>query len=309
MSISEAVVSVRSRAGTSERSGIAALFVAVAIWGSTFIVTDSILNSFGPFTILLLRFTIAFLCLAPFAARHGFRLRDIFQKRFVIFGFTGLALHLGLENMGLVYTTPGSASLIIASIPGVTALMSVLYLHEHITRIQWGGIVLSIAGVALITGARDGGGSTELLGNLLVLGGSIAWAVFTIQGKKMADGVPAIVSTAAAFGIAVLMMLPVSAGEIALQGAPQLSLGAIAGAMFLGVFASGAAYGLWNYALGRVDASVAGASVNLAPVIGVVLAMMLGERIGLLQWAGGAIVGVGVWLTQSFRPPTPGRTG
>jgi drug/metabolite transporter (DMT)-like permease len=315
MSLSAVVISARDRAGTGERSGIVALFIAVAIWGSTFIVTDSVLNSFGPFTILLIRFAVAFALLAPFAWRRGFRLPHIFHKRFVIFGFTGLVVHLGLENLGLVYTTPGNASLIIASIPGITALLSVLMLHERVTRAQWAGILLSIAGVGLIAGvAEGGGGSAVLLGNLLVLGGSIAWGVFTIQGKKMSNGVPAIVSTAAASGIAVVFLIPITAGEIWLQGAPEFRPGAIVGALFLGIFASGVAYGLWNYALGRVNASMAGASVNLAPVIGVVLAMMLGERIGLIQWMGGAIVGIGVWLTQSFRPrrsfppPTPGRS-
>jgi drug/metabolite transporter (DMT)-like permease len=305
MGSSEAVITARSRAGTEERSGIVALFVAVGIWGSTFIVTESVLNSFGPFSILLIRFTVAFGLLAPFAWRHGFRLPHIFQKRFVIFGFTGLVLHLGLENLGLVYTTPGNASLIIASIPGITALLSVMMLRERVTRVQWAGILLSIAGVALIAGAADGGGgSAVLLGNLLVLGGSIAWGVFTIQGKRMSEGVPAIVSTAAASGIAVLFLIPITAGEIWVQGPPQFRWTAIVGALFLGVFASGVAYGLWNYALGRVNASMAGASVNLAPVIGVLLAMTLGEHIGLIQWMGGAVVGIGVWLTQSFRPPT-----
>jgi drug/metabolite transporter (DMT)-like permease len=299
MGSSEAVITARTRAGTEERSGIVALFVAVAIWGSTFIVTDSVLASFGPFTILLIRFAVAFALLAPFARRRGFRASQIFQRRFVIFGFTGLVLHLGLENLGLVYTTPGNASLIIASIPGITALLSVLMLREHVTHVQWAGIGLSIAGVGLIAGvAEGGGGSAVLLGNLLVLGGSIAWGVFTIQGKKMSEGVPAIVSTAAASGIAVLFLIPITAGEIWLQGAPEFRIGAVLGALFLGIFASGVAYGLWNYALGRVDASMAGASVNLAPVIGVVLAMTLGERIGLIQWLGGAVVAIGVWLTQ-----------
>ncbi|HEY7874952.1 MAG TPA: DMT family transporter, partial [Actinomycetota bacterium] len=71
----------------------------------------------------------------------------------------------------------------------------------------------------------------------------------------------------------------------------------------LGVFAQAVAYGLWNLALEHVDASVAGPYVNLVPVVGVVLALAIGETLTALQIAGGVTVALGVWMNHRGRSP------
>ncbi len=197
------------RSLTLERSaarfnpGVAALVGAMGIWGGTYVVTDWVLAAMGPYSILLFRFVIAFALLAPFAWRAGFRPRMLVQPIFLLFGFTGMVLHLALETVGLQYTSPGSAALVIATAPAVTLAASVIFLKEKLTLARGCGIALSVAGAALVTQARvSAGGKAELLGNLLVFGGVVAWAVYTIQGKKMSVRVPAVVGTTAGTGAA-----------------------------------------------------------------------------------------------------------
>ena len=278
--------------------GLVALLVAMLIWGGTYVVTSSALRAVGPFTILVLRLTIAFLVLVPFARRRGYRLPMSASKTFIVFGFTGMTLHLGLENLGLVFTSASTAALVVASAPAIVAIFSVVMLKERLGLVRAIGIAASIAGVILVTGAGPGGGSHDLVGALFVLGGVTAWGLFTVQGKRLSTGHPAIVSTTAATGAAIVMSIPLAAGEMFLHGVPSIGGGEVLAILYLGFGASAAAYLLWNYALAHVDATFAGVSVNLVPVIAVSLALLIGETLTTTQWIGGAVVGAGVWLTQ-----------
>ena len=294
------------RRGARINPGVAALVAAMGIWGGTYVVTDWVLGAMGPYSILLFRFAIAFALLAPFAWRAGFRPRMVGQPIFLLFGFTGMVLHLALETVGLQYTSPGSAALVIATAPAVTLVASVLFLKEKLTPTRAAGIALSVAGAALVTQAGvRAGGSSELLGNLLVFAGVLAWGVYAVQGKKLSTSVPGIVSTAASAGAATLLIAPVAIGEMLVGNTPSFTTSSIAGILFLGAGANAAAFALWNVSLRYVDASTAGSYINLVPVIGVILALLLGETMTPLQWLGGAVVMAGVWLTDRNKERLP----
>jgi drug/metabolite transporter (DMT)-like permease len=278
--------------------GIPALIAAMGIWAATYVVTKGALADVGPFTILALRFGAGWLVLWAVTARRGYSPAMSVTPTFLMFGLTGIVLHNGLETLGLVFTSAGSAALVIASVPAVTIAMSFVFLKERIGRMQALGIGLSIAGVVLISAQTPGGASGRaILGNVLVFAGVVAWGVYTVQGKKITAGHSGIVATAAGLGGALVFLLPLSFGEIVIQGPPELTAGALASIAYLGILASAVAYGLWNYALEHVDASVAAPFVNLVPVIGLALAIAVGETTTPLQLAGGATVGMGVWLS------------
>ena len=296
-----------SRLSTRADPGVAALLAATTIWGATYVVTKSALADIGPMTILLARCVIGAIFLAPFAYRKGFRLRDSFKAPFVLFGFTGIVLHLGLEIAGLEFTSASSAALIVASAPAVIAGLSVIFLKEKMTVLKSAGVVLSVAGVLLVTRAAPSDTyPLAWLGNLMVFGGVLTWGIFTIQGKRISSSYPWQVSTTAATVAAAVITLPIAGAELALSGPIRITPGGIAALLYLGAGASAAAYGLWNLALHHVDASVAGPYVNLVPVIGVTLALLVGETIGPLQIAGGLVVGLGVWLSHRSSKPLEG---
>ncbi|HET7482778.1 MAG TPA: DMT family transporter [Actinomycetota bacterium] len=285
--------------------GAAALLGAMTIWGGSYVVAHLVLDSVGPFVLLFGRFLLAFAVLFPIARRAGFRMRMMFRRSFLIFGLTGFVLHLTFETTGLMFTTPGSAAIVIATAPAVTLLVSVLFLNERLTPQRSLGIALSIAGALVVTGARAGSAAGgALIGNLLVFAGVLAWGVYTVQGKRLATDVPGVVATAASAGSAAMLIAPLALLEVAFGRVPDVNGGMVLGILYLGVLASAAAYGLWNVSLRYVDASVAGSFINLVPVIGVILAIAVGEAMTAGQWAGAAIVAGGVWLTERSRRAT-----
>lgn len=286
------------------RFGLAALLLAVLIWASTFVLVKDVLGQIGPFALAVARFAVALVVLVPFARRRGFRLRMAVRGRFLRFGATGVAAYFGLQNLGLVYTTAGSASLINALIPAATAVLAAVLLGERPGPRQTLGIVLSVIGVGLVVrSGLDLGDTLALVGNLLILGSALSWGLYTVQGRRRAGEVPAIVLSTGSIASGTLLLLPFAIGELVVQGPPALRPDGIAVIAYLGVMASAATFVLWNSALRSVSASAAGAGTNLVPVVGLGLAVLAGEPVSGLQLFGGLLATSAVFLAQGTPLP------
>lgn len=280
--------------------GILALIGSAIIWGSTFVITKFLMNSIGPFMVVGLRLAISLIAITPIALRKGFRWRMIIQKDYLLFGLTGVALYFGLANTGLDRTTAANAALIQAANPAAVALFSLFILHEKISRQRATGIILSIIGVLLVAGIPAANGKATLVGNLLIIGSVIAWAVYTIQSRQMDPGIDALVSTTASFFTGLLWLLPFIGWEYSQHGMPTINPISWVSLVYLGVFASALAYFLWNYALNTVEASLAAPFINLIPIIGLILSILVGETVSGIQILGGMVAIIGVLITQNI---------
>lgn len=138
-----------------------------------------------------------------------------------------------------------------------------------------------------------------MLGDLLIAASTLAWAGYTLVGKRLALTHSAGAITIAGIGWGVLLLLPLAVAEAIVVSPPELSLVRVGALVYLGVVASAVTFLLWNYALNSVGASVAGTSLNLVPVFGLAFALLAGESISLVQLAGGVVVGCGVWLAST----------
>jgi len=279
---------------------IVALVAAIAIWGSTFIVVRLlVLESTVPMTITAIRFVLAYLLLLPFVRKQGYAFRMTFQPRFILFGLLGVVLPFGLDNIALIFTSAGSASLIYATFPAIVTLFSVLFLKEKVDRWKMAGILLAITGAGVIAGEGIGVFNPSiLLGDALVMGSSISWAFFTVFSIKANEKYSPLVITQASFGSALLFLIPISGIEIVWLGVPHFSGLGILAILYLGLGASALAFFLWNYALVNVEASVAGVFSNLQPVVALFFAVLGGERLLPIQAIGGAVSLLGVWLCE-----------
>ena len=278
--------------------GVLAVLLTVLIWGSTFVVTKAALQSAGPFTLAVLRFAIALAILLPLAFRRGFHLRDALHPTFLKFGLTGVALYYGFQNLGLSFTSAGTAALIQTLVPAVTVLLSVWQLKERVTALQVFGILLTIAGAALAsgTGAPSAANPAPLLGNLFILGGVFAWAIYTMQGKRLSAQYPSIVLAAGSILSGTLILLPFAIGELILSSPPSFHGASLLALLYLGTVASAVPMFLWNAGLRLLPASVAAPFINIVPVVGLAFALLAGERPAALQILGGAVALAGVWL-------------
>jgi len=283
----------------NRRQGIIALTFAALAWSSSYVIIKATLGQIGPFGLSFVRLVIGWLVLLPIAWRQGFRFKLMGKSRYWLFGLTGVALFQGLQNLGLAYTSALNVSLILSAVPAVVTLFAILFLRERVTWIHYIGLGLTAVGAIVISIApgADTHSVNAPLGNLITIGAIIAWASYTIQGKQLVSEQPAVVITEASLTSGLIILLPFAIGEWLIQGPPHLTWSGALAILYLGTIPLSLTTVLWNQALRTVKASVAGLYINLIPVLGVIIALSIGETMSMNQGIGGAMTLLGVWLS------------
>jgi EamA-like transporter family len=189
--------------------------------------------------------------------------------------------------------------------------------------VAWVGFAVSLAGVGLVAGG--GGGSATATGDGLVLASLLLSSAFTVAQVRRLQGRDPVALTAVQFLGAALAALPFS---VAAEGVPALPAGPGVVLAVAGLAAGGTLlpFTLFAYAQGRVSPEVAGAFLNLEPLVGAVAGVVVfGDPAGPVQLAGGAAILAGIALSslpllgtgrrgrstgerrQDTRPPRPRR--
>jgi drug/metabolite transporter (DMT)-like permease len=284
---------------------IAALLAVMMVWGSTFVVTKSAILELPPLSLAFVRVFIGNLVLLPFAAPRIKASLAVLPWRWLwTMGFVGVALYYVVFNWSLALTSASQGALVQSSIPAVTACIAILWLREAASRARIFGIGLSVLGVVIVfTGGTqtNAAAPAPALGNLLMFTSVVCWGFYTSLAKRVAQ-FDSIVITTLVTGIGALLLLPLAIIELWGRHLPNLSVGAWLGVSYLGVFASGAGYLLYNYALKHMAASQVGVFTNIIPVVGVLTGIIaLGEPLSWQAILGGVIVMVGVGMTSRGR--------
>lgn len=297
-------IAARPRLGIPERHLPVLCMVGAAIlWGSAPVVTKVALDSLTPFVLSAVRWTFSAALLAAVLRRSG--TGPVLSRRVAATALFGMVAFTVCFTFGVQRTTAANATLISAATPMLIALLSAATLGQTITRVRGVGIALSIGGVAVIVAGATLDAS--LLGNVLIAGSAVCWAIFTVLNRCVVVGRNPLAVTAgtALFGLAVF--IPAGTIELWRLGRPEFGWGAGAATVYLALGPSLAAYVLYGQALSRLPAGQVAVWGNLAPVVGLAAAAIaLGEPITRLQVAGGALVLAGVWVgNRRSRPPRP----
>lgn len=291
---------------------IATLIFIMLLWGTAAAITKSMLPQLPPLTLAFVRFLVAAAALTTVAlavpsARHA--LPRLPWGRMILMGAAGITLFYAGLNGGLALTSVSNSSLIQGAIPAFTAILAWLWLGERSGGRRSLGIVVSVAGVAILVLGGNGANGGSLIGDLLVVGAAAAWAVYTVLGRNATTYGSQLAVSAASTLCGTVLLLPLSGVELALVGWPGAPTPwAWAGVVYLGLVVSALPFFLWNRALSALDASETATYVNLIPLIGVLTAVLgLGERLGLGQIFGGVLILVGVYLASRPRTRPAGR--
>lgn len=282
-----------------------ALVVIVVIWASYPAVGKVALRDFPPFFLALVRCVLASAFLLVLLARSGadsFRvLTPAAVRAFVVLGVTGFWMSTQFSYVAYDYTTAANAVILQAATPVMVALGARFYLREELAQTQWLGVLVSAFGVLLvITNGRLGALRPDELraGDLITLASLTGWTAYTVYGKRVLAVHPPELATTAAYVAGTLLMVPTAALTAPLFPAPRLG-SVTAWTIVLYQALIGALAHLWWYrAIDAVGPSRSAIFLNLQPLVGVFLAwLIVGEDIGVWQFAGGAFILGGVALT------------
>ncbi len=278
---------------------LCAISVSV-IWGLSFLSTKVAIAALGPMTIAAARFVVAVLALVPVAliAREDLRLRGRDILPMAASGLLGVTLYFLFENNGIALITASESSLVVATIPVLTLLVDRAINKVRLGPRSYVGAVLSFAGVALIVAPALGKSSSSIAGFAYMGGAAACWVAYALITKPLSGRYGGLNVTfwQSLFGL--LGCLPFAFAEPRPRSAPGAAV--ILNLLYLGLLCSAAGYLLYIAAMRRLGAGTTSVFLNLVPVVSVVGAFfILGERLGGLSLAGGAVAVAGVYLATS----------
>ncbi len=262
------------------------LLMVVLIWGFNFPITKAVFAVMPPLVFNAVRFTLTVGFMGLLTWREAapvldFRWRSKQGGVLFLLGILGHFIYQMGFILGLYFTTAGNAALLIATAPLWTALIGHLTGVETLRRLTWLGLALAFAGAAQLTLSKSGVqlGDETLWGDLLCLGGAVAWGGFTTWSKPF---LRTFTPTAYTFWTALVALpflwaaaLPSWEWDLMLN----LNLAAWAAICYSGLLSSGIAYLLWNLGVKHVGAAQTAVYGNLVSVVALVSSVLLLDEI------------------------------
>ena len=282
----------------------AALWTAVTLWASSFIVLKIAFAHFDPMVVIFGRMFIASLCfLVVFRQLRHVDYQPGDWKKLLFMGVCEPGLYFVFEAMALTHTDASQAGMICALLPLMVAVAARFTLGERITRRTLSGFGLAIVGAVILSAAAS---ATETapnpaLGNFLEFMAMVCATGYMITLKGLTPR----------YGSWFLTMIQAFIGSVfylpllflpSTQLPTAFSLPGALSVAYLGIFVTIGAYGLYNYGMSKIPASQASSFINLIPVITLILGwLFLNERLNPVQYAASAVVIAGVYLSQDRR--------
>lgn len=272
---------------------VLALFCTYFIWGSTYLAIRFGIESFPPFLMAGVRFTVAGAIL--YSVMCYFGMPNPTKRQWLSATAVGIMLPaLGNGTVCYVQQTVSSsvAALSIATAPIWMAIFSSIWGHK-ITNQEWLGIAIGLTGVVLL----NVGGSLhgELTSALLLIFAAASWSFGSVWSKHM-DMPSGLMASATQMLTGGVVLLCVSAfqGESWPQHISAKSWGAM---LFLVVLGSIVAYSAYQYLLKTVRPLVASSNTFVNPVVAFIVGIWFAnEHVSTNEYIALAIILAGVFL-------------
>ena len=283
------------------RNALTALTLAGLTWGLTIPLSKIAMGWLAPLWLTVARFGAAAAVLA-LVARRG-TLRPALSWPVAGWGALFYGAVVGVQNVGIAMTSVSHGALICGAVPVFVALVALAAGHGSAGPMAWSGFAIAVAGVGLVAG---GGGGASPVGDALVLAAAGLSAFYVVAQPAVLAGRDPVAVTAVQMAAGALAVLPLAGGFEGVEGlASAPSPGVAAAFVALAGVGSVFPFALYAYAQKRVEPEVAGAFVNLEPLVGAAIgALAFGDPFGPAQLLGAAAIVGGILL--SVDPPRRG---
>lgn len=285
----------------TRRQADLALLLATAMWGSSFVAVKTALADATPFAFLGVRFGLATLLLVP-----GTRFLPLPRGRELWGGLLlGVLVATGFVavTLGLLVTTPARSAFIVAISSVLAPVIAFILLRRRPGRLAVAALGVAALGVYLLT-APDSGGLNR--GDLVTLICSVCFGAQIVAVTELAPHSEPrrlvwiqLAATALLSGIAALAL---ERPHIAWTKQFVVALA------WTVVFASTGSFVLQARAQRHMSSARAALIFCFEPLFAAVTSwLVVGERLSLLQWAGGALILLGMVAAELPWRPEPER--
>lgn len=300
------------RAAAAPGVAVHLALVAVQLAFSGFhVVAKLVLVDVPPLAVAVVRVGTATPLLLAMAWTHDRRVPPVrLWPRLALLGTLGIFLNQVLFLFGLQRTSATNAAILIAAIPVFTAAVAGILRIERPGPRRLAGIALAVAGsLAVLDPTRLRLGGPAVAGDAMILLNALCYAAFMVLQKPLLQVLPwrTVIAGSFLFGGAMTAAIGLpTALRYEWSAAPAAALWGIA---YVAVIATAGAYALNTWAVRRSSPALAAAYTTLQPLGTAVLAApLLGERLGVLDAMGCALIVAGLLLVSRARwrePPHP----
>jgi drug/metabolite transporter (DMT)-like permease len=273
--------------------GFAACTMASALWGCGFFFGKIALNEMNVGAMVFYRFGFAVLVLLPLLATHKPGLNRREWGVLLLASFLGVPLQFLIQFYGLSLTTVSHASLMVGTLPVLLAVGAAVFAHERLDRVGWVALAGSTVGACLIalSGHAGGKGEATLRGDLFVVLSLLIALGWILINKQLMGQHSAVVVTAYGTAVGWLMLVPIVPAFFGWPPVTGVSWKAWAALAASGVLCTATTTLLWNWGMTQVPASEAGILLNMEPLVGSLLGVLvLKESLGPAAWVGGGLI-------------------
>jgi len=294
----------------SSRKGIyLRLVLTMFFWGGTFVAGRALATEVSPYTAAAARFVLAACVLLVIIYLREGGLPGLTGRQWcsmTLLGFSGVFCYNLFFFKGLQTVEAGRGAMITGSIPAVVTILAVFFLGERFDKAKSFGIVLAISGALTVI---SHGSLASLFqgeigsGELFLTGCVLSWAIYSLIGKIMLVHISPLVAVTYSCSIGAVLLLVVAIANGAAGEIRQLSVGGFMSIIYLALFGTAVGFSWFYEGVQALGAARAALFVNLVPVSGVLLGiLLLGEKPDRSLYVGGLLVLAGLILINR-----PGR--
>lgn len=286
----------------------------VVIWGINFSLVKVAMRDFPELAFNALRLVIASAVFvvaiwrserralqhptSPISAIRDLSRRDLL--RLAVLGVVGHFLYQLCFLGGVKRTSVGNGSLIVGTSPVMISILSSLSGHERIPRLRWAGVLLALAGLYLVVGHRVDWSAESRLGDALVAGSMVCWAVYSVAAQPLLRQHSPLIVTGVSISLGTVIYVVATLPALVAVDWAAISAASWVLMTLSAVLALSAAYLIWYTAVQRLGSSRTSAYSYLTPIVAMlVAAFWLGEPISGNQAAGAGAILTGLALTRA----------
>lgn len=269
--------------------------VTIIFWSLAYVFTRLALKYFTPLSLGFLRYFAAACTLLVIAVFTKMKLPHRCDwPWFLVSGLVGFTFYVIAFNKGEGTVTAATASVVIAAVPVITALLARFVYNEKLQGYKWAAIGIEFTGVIVLT-LMDSEFSINV-GLIWLLSAALALSTYNLIQRRLTKSYSALQTSAYSIFFGTIMLavfLPSSVSEA--SKAPFIQLIYVA---VLGVFSSAAAYVSWAKAFSKAkQTSQVSNYMFITPFLTCILGVLLaGEVPDRATVVGGAIIIFGMFV-------------
>jgi len=282
------------------------LVCATLFWAGNFNVGKiAFIENIPPFSLAFFRWLLVWIILLPFTFKEILKIKkEIFKNLSLLFllGFTSVAMFSSFTYNALNYTQIINASLFNTAIPAMIILVCFLLKIEKTNIFQIVGLLISILGILVIITRLDINILLSLdfnRGDLFMLGGVIAWGIYSAFLKKRTFEVSllALIQIFCTFGL--LILFPTFLYELMQGKTLVLNEDLFYILLYVAIFPSIGSYYCWAGAVSIIGANRAGIFLSLIPLFSTIFAIIFfNEKFLFFHFIGSILIIIGLFLSN-----------